>query len=224
MKIMKAFIQPFNQAITKCSHGTYLATGNLLFAIQIWRLASIILFTQPHLLSVSIHTFIGRKVPHGECPYGISDASEWKICAAIYNKDDQLLSWTKVPLHFIFDQNNQFQNNREYLGRIITIILAINTNTNINFLYWYTDNTSAQSWSDKGKCFSSASQIANYVDALLQISNHFECAADRLPGNQMNDIDGGSRDRDTPSLLPHLEIKLHLSVSFNQLLQLVSKI
>lgn len=204
------------------------ATASALFAIEMWRVASFLLFLNPAAFSIPIETYLAM---NGEGSRffdfrSVSDASPYRICSAIYdNKSGSLLAWTSVKLNFAPDVKGQFQCNREYLGLLLTLFLIARkfpdrsrspTKTPLS-VQWVNDNTGALAWGDKEKSSSLPSTIVTMAVSSVQLLTNITLAGvDWIPGLTMGDIDHESRreehlaagDYSAPSLLPHLFIDL----------------
>ena len=208
-----------------------IATPSAAFAVVMWRIACYLMFRNPSCMAMSIEQFLSY---HGDSNSGIefdsvSDASPYRICAALYHHQTNILiGWTSVKLCNVEDSGNRFQCSREYLGLILTFILIGKIFPNrlgktssppIPFK-WVNDNTGAIAWADKHKASSLASITANMLVSSFQLlSNITLLGSEHLPGVQMGDIDHESRkeahilagDYSVPSLLPELYINLESS-------------
>ena len=205
------------------------ATSSAIYAIVMWRVASYLLFLNPSCMSLPVEQFLSY---NGASDAGIiefesvSDASPYRVCAAIYHHDTHLLiGWTSILLPYPEDVDNRFQCSREYLGLIISFLLIGNlfpsrvgktANPPIPFK-WINDNTGALAWADKNKASSLTSIAANMIITTLQITSNITLlGSEHLPGLQMGEIDHESRREDhirvgdysTPTLLPELFINL----------------
>ena len=210
------------------------ATASTKFCIEMWRVASYRLFLNPSVYNVSIEQFLSMNgVPGaGGIEFdSVSDASPYRICAAIYHHGtSSLLAWTSVLLPFEADKSTSYQCNREYLGLLITFFLIAKAFPSrlsssgqppISFK-WINDNTGALAWGDALKVKEIPSLIANTVVSTFQITTNISLVgSEHLPGIWMGDIDHESRreehlaagDYHAPSLLPHLFIDLESDIN-----------
>ena len=144
-----------------------------------WRVVLYILFIKKSALSIPIESYIAvnsRDVISLDIR-SVSDASPYRICAAIYSEvDDSLIAWTSVKLPFAADIKGQFQCSREYLGLLLSMFLiarafpvrsADMSQPPITFR-WVNDNTGALVWADKHKASSLASIVATMAIELLR--------------------------------------------------------
>lgn len=205
-----------------------IATASAAFSVVMWRIACYLLFRNPSCLSITVEQFLSL---HGASDVGIefdsvSDASPYRICAAIYRHGTKdLIGWTSVRLPYPEDTDNRFQCSREYLGLILTFLLlgklfphrVGSTESPAIPFWWINDNTGALTWADKNKASSLPSITANmFVSSIQLLSNLSLLGSSHLPGLEMGDIDHESRREDhilagdysVPSLTPLLFIDL----------------
>jgi len=204
------------------------ATASTLFAIEMWRVVCFLLYLHPASFSIPIESYlaVNGKADQYIDLRSVSDASPYRICAAIYsNSDGSLLGWTSVKLNYAPDIKARFQCNREYLGLLLTMFLIArvfpdrsrsSSAAPLTFK-WVNDNTGALAWAEKEKSSSLESIIATMAVTSVQMLTKIKLAgADWIPGLTMGDIDHESRreehlaagDYSAPSLLPQLFIDL----------------
>jgi len=205
------------------------ATASTKFAIDMWRIVCYLLFRNPSAFSISIPQFLSL---NGAGNSGIefdsvSDASPYRICAAIYHHNSKtLIGWTSVLLPFPRDTHNRYQTNREYIGLLVTFfLLAFSLPDRVNstayppiVFKWINDNKGALVWADNNKTSSLPSILSNTVVTSFQLLTNISLAgSEHLPGIEMGDIDRESRREDhlaqgntnyAPSLLPHLYVDI----------------
>ena len=101
------------------------ATPSALFEIELWRAAIIVALRQPYTLAVPLHMFIRN--PRDREPHPtVSDASPWRLCAALYSTATGLvLAWATYRLPYEKDIVCKFQGHREYLGHLLSILLLV---------------------------------------------------------------------------------------------------
>ena len=180
------------------------ATPSALFEIQLWRAAIVIAILDPTQMAVPLRTFIANPRDRNAHPI-ISDASSWRLCAALYNKDTgHLMAWTTYRLPYAKDIEARSQGHREYLGNLLALILLIQfhktraqwTRAPLEY-YWVNDNQGALAWAEKKKCSSLASQYACMAVSQLHIQADIYMGAPVYkPGIDMGEIDAMSRMRD----------------------------
>ena len=131
----------------------------------------------------------------------ISDASPWRLCAAIYEPGtDTLLGWATYRLPYARDIAARHQGHREYLGHLFSTILLIAylggrraTDAPVSY-QWINDNNGALAWAKKHKCASLAGQYTCFAATQLHIHTQIHLAEPlHKPGIQMGDIDTMSR-------------------------------
>ena len=145
----------------------------------------------------------------------ISDASLWQLAAAVYSPTQELLAWTKFPLPFKPDDDNLYQNAREFLGCLLSLILTlrvVGASSELGrevFIQWIGDNTASLAWAQTNACKGSASQVANMAFVWFQLYSNI-LARDTLHiagiSTAIHDVDAASRNKPCPSLLSHLYI------------------
>eukprot|EP01036_Dinobryon_divergens_P061774 gene61774-biopygen27206 len=142
-------------------------TPSALFEIQLWRAAIVIAIQDPTQMAVPLRTFVANPREKNAHPI-ISDASPWRLCAALYHRDTgHLMAWTTYRLPYAKDIEARSQGHREYLGNLLALILLIRFHkTRAQWprapleYYWVNDNQGALAWAEKKKCSSLASQYA----------------------------------------------------------------
>ena len=154
------------------------ATPSAAYAIVMWRVACYLLFLNPSCMSMSIEQFLSfNGVSDCGVQYNsVSDASPFRICAAIYQHNtNQLVGWTSIALPYPEDTSNRYQCSREYIGLIVTFLLIgklfpsrLGTTSAPPITFkWINDNTGALTWADKIKASSLASITANMLVTTL---------------------------------------------------------
>lgn len=182
-------------------------TPAALFEIQMWRAAIVIAILNPHQMAVPLRTFIANPREKRAHPI-ISDASPWRLCAALYHiESGQLMAWTTYRLPYAKDIDARSQGHREYLGNLLAIILLIKFHQSSTSpradvraplqYFWVNDNQGALAWAEKRKCSSLASQYACMaVSQLHTRADIYMGAPVYKPGIDMGEIDAMSRMKD----------------------------
>jgi hypothetical protein len=181
------------------------AKANTRFAIEIWRAIITVAILDPESIAVPIDTYLGHY--GGQPPYiTISDASPWRLCAAIFTPDSpDIVAWCTVRLPYATDARAQWQGNREYLGHLLALILLIahcRASPGPRPYQWINDNTGALAWAAEQKCSSLASQYACLAVSQLHLMGRLLMAPpEHRPGLNMGDIDTMSRilDHEQPT-------------------------
>ena len=94
------------------------------FAMSMRRAAIIMCMADPEAISVSIDTFVPNPRNREEIHQIISDASAWKICAALYHPViSTLLAWSEYRLPYNKDIDGRYQGRREYL--VFSVLLMV---------------------------------------------------------------------------------------------------
>jgi len=176
------------------------ATPNAQFAIEIWRVVIIRAMANPDACAMPIAIYL--QTQFGWLPYiVISDASPWRLCAAIYDpRSGKLLLWSTYRLPYADDVKARYQGHREYLGHVFSTILLIKYAaskkgvTGPLYYQWVNDNSGALAWARKQKCASLSGQYACFaVTQLHLLAEIYMADPVHKPGLQMGDIDTMSR-------------------------------
>jgi hypothetical protein len=229
---MRPFVAAINH-MTKKANTQHKARANpsACFAMAMWRAAMVICMADPEALAVSITAFVRNpRIKHVHSI--VSDASPWRLCAAMYHPQScALLSWATLRLPYKKDVDGRSQGHREYLGFLFSILLLVqytklHSIATESFQYqWINDNMGALQWASKNKCSSMASQMACMaVSQIHMLSKIYMEDPDHLPGVEMGEIDAMSRMADDetiysqrirnvcPSLTPDLQIQMNSSI------------
>jgi len=222
---MSAFVAPFHTMVNIGKH-LKRPSASIKFCIDMWRIVAILLYKD--------NSFFNRKIVSltGHCYNGItyivdcliiiSDASPWKVGAAIINAHSgEFICYTSYKLSYI-DKENRYQNIREYTGKFAGLCLLSKyykkpSTTNVK---WINDNAAAVKWAEKNKCASQQGHIVNIVMAWFQIYASYNVTrVDRIPGKDMGFIDDISRDVYHPLMdkIPYIDIR---SIEIDQLFDL----
>jgi hypothetical protein len=189
--------------------------------IEVWRVALHLWWRNPSAFSVPLDKFVRMSYKFKELSipspihFSISDASTPKLAAAIYEPGtNNLIAWTQYTLPFAYTETHKailYQNNREYLGVLLILLLASvirNPDDPDSFsLSWCTDSTTAKAWVDHNKSSSLASQSTAISITWVQLLHRIQIESTSWrPSVEMGDIDNLTRNKPTPSLLPSLYI------------------
>lgn len=225
---MTAFVAPLHHMTRKCTGSLRIckATPAAQFVIEVWRVMAILLMVDRQSVSVSLDSFILG--PDSPCDFNIvSDASPWRLAAAIYHPESrELLAWSTLLLPFAKGAENKFQVQREYLGHLFSVILlyAYLVQHGValagSSYRWINDNKGALVWAEENKCQSPFSILAGAAVSQFHLLSKLEIMSTTyLPGVQMGEIDAMSRreiHKDIqsvcPSLIPAKSIDLQLPV------------
>lgn len=201
------------------------------FAVEMWRVAIILLFSDKELMSVSLKVMVGHSVGFARFPF-ITDAS-WLGVGAVRldsDKDPSVSLMGVAPFtsyNFPFSvKRSKHQNHREFLGLIVGILMLLRLGiipTSGAVLHWINDNTAALSWASKDMCKGQASQAAFmlYSAILVKFKLHV-VSVEHTAGSSvlMGPVDKLSR-RCVPIIFDHnLHVDLNESVAVNSLMSL----
>jgi hypothetical protein len=194
----------------------------------------------PEAMSVPIDTFIRNPRTKEQIHPIISDASPWRLCAALYHpQTSQLLAWSEYRLPYERDIAGRHQGRREYLGYLFSVLLLViytkkhGTNKTPFQYQWINDNKGALAWAHKDKCSSLASQLTCLVVSQIHMfTNLYKQDPEFLPEIAMGEIDKMSRMEDDesidsiriqqecPSLLQSLQIDMNSDPLIAEIFQL----
>jgi hypothetical protein len=241
MRRMRPFVAAINH-MTSVATDIHKAKAKPLtcFAMSMWRAAIVMCMADPEAMSVSIDTFVRNPRKKGEIHPLISDASPWRLCAALYHPvTSRLLAWSEYRLPYEKDIDGRHQGRREYLGYLFSVLLMVlytkrNNLSKTPFQYqWINDNKGALAWAHKDKCSSLASQLTCLVVSQIHMfTKIYKQDPDFLPGKAMGEIDKMSRmeddetidsiriQRECPSLLPSLKIDMSSNPLIDEIFQI----
>ena len=135
------------------------ATPNARFAIEVWRVVIVRALLDPRSCAVPIGMYLQDTT--GTRPFHvISDASPWRLCAALY--EPETLAWATYRPPYAHDVAARHQGHREYLGHVFSTILLIaylrgrRAAEEPASYQWINDNNGALAWAKKHKCASLA--------------------------------------------------------------------
>ena len=237
---MRPFVAAINHMTKKANtQHKARASPSAGFAMAMWRAAMVICMADPEALSVSIIAFVRNpRVKHVH-PI-VSDASPWRLCAALYHPETSaLLAWATLRLPYKNDVDGKSQGHREYLGFLFSVLMLLQytklhgIDTESVQYQWINDNMGALQWANKNKCSSMASQMACMaVSQVHMLTKLYMEDPDHLPGVEMGEIDAMSRMADDetieserirrvcPTLTAVLQIQIMDSPNLMELFQL----
>jgi hypothetical protein len=223
---MRSFVDPITNMTRKWairnSFTKIQADSNARFAIEIWRVVAILLWIDKDFFSVPIESLAWGYTFHTLFKIK-TDASPWKLAAAIFDANDQMLAYTTLLLPYK-DPDNLYQNIKEFSGGILGCILAstLLKPSSLTRIQWIGDNTSALAWADGNKCSSRAAQYANIAFTWFQVYSNIQLqTTQHCAGVDMGVIDGLSRDFPTPGLDTRLRINMDSNEAVQTLFQVI---
>jgi hypothetical protein len=197
------------------------ADSSARFAIEMWRVVSILLWLDKDAFSVPIDQIAYSYVYTHDIAV-ITDASPWQLSAALLDVVPSPREHTAFLLPFS-DPDNKYQNVKEFQGIILALLLiliVVKPSKPLRVL-WVGDNVAALKWASDNKCSSRAAQYANIAYAWFQIYASIQVTCTRhCAGIDMGDIDGLSRDMKTTTLDHSLRIDLSKHNTIQQLFKL----
>ena len=210
---MRAMVAPLHHMVSlagtsSSSFWKRKPTSQARFCIDMWRIVTLSLWADRERYAVPLYVF-----DHGSQQgviRGITDASPWKLAAAILDDSGRVKVYTTMRLPF-HAPGGDTQNLKEFLGYILFLLLVHFTvpRAQLRRVAWVGDNTSALSWADDHKVRSTAGQFANLIESWTLIyADMWLTKTDHHPGHLMGVIDDLSRDRPVPSLsgVPYVDL------------------
>jgi hypothetical protein len=212
---MKAFVAPFHHMKHMCGEkrharsGTATADSSARFCIEMWRAEALLLWSDRIAVAVPIRWMT---LPSVTKLYTESDAGPEGIGAVVYDRNGKLLAHTGYRLPWSRDTRNLFQNQREYIGLLIAMVMlhrivaateagmaALNRKTVA--VRFTGDNTTAQAWIEKAKCSSRGGQLSCMAVTWMQIHSQLRVEDTvHKEGIKMGFVDSLSRFYPTPEL------------------------
>jgi hypothetical protein len=147
-----------------------------------WRAEAVLLWHDRSLVAVPLRSMTKSTVLKPFEFYTESDAGPEGVGAVIYDRHGTMLAYTGYRLPWQQDSDNKFQNQREYIGLLIALVLlhrvCEQTPQGIAHLrhkavsvQFTGDNTTAQSWIEKEKCKSRGGQMSCMAITWMQVQS-----------------------------------------------------
>lgn len=229
---MRPFVTPFYELCAgKQSVKWRKVSSKARFAVEMWRVAIIILFKNKESMSVSLRVLVRNSSGYVKLS-SITDGSYLGAGAVVLDSHSPIvLSMLPSSIFTSYDfpfvsKLPKFQNHREFLGLIVaimTLIWAKKVPPQGAVLHWVNDNTSALKWAEDNMCKGEASQIAFMLYSMLLVQFKVQVVqVQHTAGSSelMKPVDSLSR-RSIPSVFnPSLQVNLNDSVSLRALMLL----
>jgi hypothetical protein len=197
------------------------ATPVAKFAIELWRICSLLLWKNPDAFAVPISWYLHLRAHKEDFVIPdlivITDAGPIRVAVAIYAPGNEFgvpLCWSSVSIPWLADNGKkQFQAVREYIGLVLGHALLAklypkvlvdrtidsegvphSVSSKLVKFQWISDSTTALAWAANGIARSLASQIANMVTCWFALYSKIELVDQaHVAGSLMGDIDAESR-------------------------------
>jgi hypothetical protein len=163
------------------------------FAVEMWRMAAICLFTNPYSLSVSILSLCSSEFLSPDY-YIISDAGPDMLGFAIYGPTGVLLWYS--ALEWPFERNDDYQNAKEFLAFLVALIHLITSVPHPGScnVHWTGDNIPSLRWVEEHRCKSNFAQRAFIAFTFICLRFQIKIVEiQHRPGILMGAIDALSR-------------------------------
>jgi hypothetical protein len=204
---MKPFVAPFNHLLAgdQSKFSRRMINSSTRFCVEMWRVAIIMMLSDPVPMSVKFSSFIDCPVTPPDF-HVISDAGPDGLGAVVRDANGDIICFSNIHMD---TGGARFQNAAEYSGFIFSLMLLIEVvgpdvlrGTTVQ---WSTDSATALSWVDEGRCsglFTQRAFMSLTAIVLKYDLKILDCI--KIPGVLMGDVDKLSRFEPTPSLPPAL--------------------
>ena len=205
----RPFVRALYAASKKCEDAH--ASSETRACIVVWRAIALMAISDPVSLAVPIRSVSSIKVLPQFLP--TSDAGPLGLGVVVRNIAGDILAYAKYKLPFSSDgsqeseaKESRFQNVREFLGAIMSMILCYQLARGPCYVHWVNDNTSAIAWVNRNMSKSKAAQFAFLTYTWLGLLSGVHVVdSSHIPGVSMGCVDSLSRFIDTPELPAHLD-------------------
>ena len=222
---MKAFVAPFHHMKHLCGKprsgrpGRAAADSSARFFIEMWRAEAVLLWHDRSLVAFTLRSMTKSTVLK-PFEFTESDAGPGGVGAVVSDRHGTMLAYTGYRLPWQRDSDNKFQNQREYIGLLIALVLlhraCERTPEGIAHLrhkavsvQFTGDNTTAQSMIEKEKCKSRGGQLSCMAITWMQVQSQRRVAdAAHKEGINMGFVDSLFRFYEIPELDPSLNLSL----------------
>ena len=174
--------------------------------ITVWRAVALMAISDPISLAVPMTWMSSTS---GKAKYFVnSDAGPLGLGVLVRNRDNKLLAFVSYRLPFSADGSqpvqvleSRFQNVREFMGVMLTVILCYQLEGGPCFIHWVNDNVAALSWVQKDLAKSKSAQFAFLMYTWLTLCGGIRVVfTQHIPGLTMGCVDHLSRFTPTPQL------------------------
>jgi len=174
--------------------------------ITVWRAIALMAISDPIALATPM-TWMSSK--QGKAKYIVtSDAGPLGLGVLVRDRVGKLLAFVSYRLPFSADGSqpvqvleSRFQNVREFMGAILSVILCYQLEGGPCFIHWINDNIAALSWVQKDLAKSKSAQFAFLMYTWLSLCGGIRVVSSQhIPGITMGCVDHLSRFTPTPQL------------------------
>ena len=175
-------------------------TSSALFCVEMWRVAIIMLLTDPVPMAVKMSTLV--RLDEGPPSYRlITDAGPDGLGAVVRDAYGSVICYSDFHLR---TGGGRLQNAAEYAGFILALLLLIEVvgpQIRGSSVQWTTDSSTALSWVKKGRCSGLFAQLAFMALTAIVLKYDLKVLTPiKIPGLLMCDVDNLSRFSPTPTL------------------------
>ena len=198
---MAAFVYPLHHMVAQFQGNQYFKkkpSSAARLAIEVWKVVAMLSLRKHPLmcrplrsLTISVPKSRGRTI-------GITDASPSGLGIALYDTENQLISYMSYQFPFQAVES-KYQNAREYCGYMFCFFFlewVLGHSDSPHDAMWINDNSAAIMRASANKCNSLSAQYAFMVVTWKQMTSSFEFShIEHMRGVLMGDIDSLSRGK-----------------------------
>lgn len=186
-------------------------SGRARFAVEMWRVCSILLFIDKEYMSVALRVMVGSPGDFQKLDL-LSDASYLGVGVLLLDEIKPIAECQFADYLFKFKQNREqadmskYQNHREFTGLVIGVIVLILLNKIPKqgaVIHWVNDNTAALEWARNNMCKGRSSQVLFMFYSAMLIRYKLHVVQVRHTAGSsvlMKPADALSRGLETPEL------------------------
>lgn len=229
---MRPFVHAFHEMCggeVSTSNQWRRVSGRARFAVEMWRVCSILLFLDKDYMAVDLKVMVGS--PSGFKKFDLlTDGSYLGAGVLLLNKARVVAECNFASYLFKFTQNRKeadkpkYQNHRELGGLVIGILMLVLLNKIPEqgaVIHWVNDNTAALEWARKNMCKGKSSQVLFmfYSSMLIKYKLHV-VQVEHTAGSSvlMKPVDALSRGLETPELDDRFKVDLSVLPALDDLM------
>ena len=183
------------------------ATSETKMCIVVWRALALILLANPLSLAVPL-AWISSISHHCFKHFVVTDAGPFGLGIVIFDYAGNAITYASYRFPFEkrapnFDvvKESRFQNVREFMGVILTLVCVNKLSSDPCQIMWINDNMSALSWVREDMTSSIGARWSFLAHTWLSILGHVSVTqVEHIPGVDMGAVDKLSRFNPTPEL------------------------
>ena len=168
--------------------------------IVVWRAIALMAISDPMSLAIPLRWVSSKSAAPDFYP--TSDAGPFGLGVVIRDPTGVTVAFVSFRLPFsITIGESRYQNFREFLGSILSILMCYMITGGPCCIHWTSDNTTALSWVERDRAKGKSAQFAFLAYTwLVLLSGVHIVSASHIPGSTMGCVDKLSRFHPTPEL------------------------